>query len=122
MVQVFQPPVYTYKVVKVTKIVDGDTIDVQLDVGFESYVHKRLRFLGIDTYETRGDERELGLLAKARLAEILESADRLYVQTEMDGEGKYGRVLATLWIQHGDDITNVNAQLLEEGHGVEYMV
>lgn len=118
--QVFQPPVYTYKVKEVTKIVDGDTIDVNLDVGFEFYVHKRLRFLGIDTYEVRGDEREQGLVAKARLAEIIESADRLYVQTKMDGEGKYGRVLAWLWVEKGGELTNVNVQLLEEGHGVAY--
>jgi len=118
----FEPPVYTYKVALVTKIVDGDTIDVHLDVGFESYVHKRLRFLGIDTYETRGDEREQGLLAKARLTEIIAAADRLYVQTVMDGEGKYGRVLATLWSEIDGVLTDVNRQLIVEGHGVEYMV
>ena len=122
MTQIFEPPVYTYKVNEVIKIVDADTIDVSLDVGFESYVYKRLRFLGIDTYEIRGDEREQGLIAKARLTEIIESADRLYAQTIMDGEGKYGRVLAWLWIKKGDELTNVNIQLLEEGHGTPYPV
>ena len=116
----FTKPVYCYRVVEVVKVVDGDTADVLLDVGFHTYLQKRLRFLKIDTWETRGDERELGLIAKARLIELLEEADAVYVQTEMDAEGKYGRVLAWLWVQNGAAITNVNEQLLLEGHGTVY--
>lgn len=120
--QVFEPPVYTYRVKEVVKVIDGDTIDVQLDIGFASYLRKRLRFLGVDTYEKRGEERELGLAAKARLEEILASADNIYVQTVMDSRGKYGRVLAWLWVETAGELTLVNNQLIVEGHGVAYPI
>ena len=116
----FTRPVYCYRVVKVVKVVDGDTCDVLLDVGFHTYLQKRLRFLKIDTWEVRGSEREQGLLAKARLQELLDESDKVYVQTEMDSEGKYGRVLAWLWVEKEATITNVNDQLLIEGHGDLY--
>lgn len=115
----FTKPVYCYRVAKLLKVVDGDTADVLLDVGFGTYMRKRLRFLGIDTWETRGEERELGLVAKERLIEILDAADAIYVQTEMDAKGKYGRVLAWLWVENGATVTSVNEQLLLEGHGTE---
>lgn len=113
----FQRPTYTYRVVKVLNVVDGDTIDVLLDVGFHTHLTKRLRFLGVDTWEVRGEERERGFVAKARLGEILADADRIYVQTVMDATGKYGRVLAWLFCEKGGEVTNVNEQLLLEGHG-----
>lgn len=116
----FTKPVYCYRVVEVVKVVDADTADVLLDVGFHTYLRKRLRFLKIDAWEVRGKERELGLVAKARLEELLEESDAVYVQTEMDAEGKYGRVLAWLWVQNGAAVTNVNEQLLLEGHGTVY--
>lgn len=122
MTQQFQYPSYTYRVKEVVKVIDGDTIDVALDVGFASYLRKRLRFMGVNTWEVRGAEREKGLIAKARLEEILNAADRVYVQTIMDSQGKYGRVLAYVWVETGDAVTLVNTQLIEEGHGVEYMV
>ena len=120
--QIFEPPVYTYRVKEVVKVIDGDTIDVQLDIGFASYLRKRLRFLGVDTYEVRGDEREKGLLAKARLIEMLGAADQIYVQTVMDSKGKYGRVLAWVWVENNGKLTLVNTQLIEEGHGVAYPI
>ena len=113
----FQKPTYTYRVVQVLHIVDGDTVDVLIDVGFHTYITKRLRFLGVDTWEVRGEERERGLIAKARLAELLADADRIYVQTVMDATGKYGRLLAWLFCEKGDTVINVNEQLLLEGHG-----
>jgi len=116
----FARPVYCYRVVRVVKVVDADTIDVLLDVGFHTYLQKRLRFLKIDTWEVRGDERELGLIAKDRLIELLDESDNVYVQTEMDAEGKYGRVLAWVWAEKGAAITNLNDQLLIEGHGDLY--
>lgn len=114
---VFQKPTYTYKA-KVVKVIDGDTIDVRLDVGFDTHIFKRLRLLGVDTWELRGDERERGLVAK----EFVESRMRLchnevYVQTEMDGEGKYGRVLAWVWTENVSGITCLNEELIEYGHG-----
>jgi len=118
----FQRPTYTYRVKEVVKVVDGDTIDVQLDVGFASYLRKRLRFMGVNTWEKSGAEKEKGLLAKARLEELLDGADNIYVQTIMDSQGKYGRVLAYVWVETADVVTLVNTLLIEEGHGVEYMV
>ena len=117
---VFTKPVYIYRVVKVVKVVDGDTIDVLLDVGFHTYLQKRLRFLKIDTWEVRGEEREQGLIAKARLIELLEESDAVYVQTVMDARGKYGRVLAWLWTEKDSVMTNINDQLLVEGHAQLY--
>jgi micrococcal nuclease len=117
---VFTKPVYIYRVVKVVKVVDGDTIDVLLDVGFHTYLQKRLRFLKIDTWEVRGEEREQGLLAKDRLIELLDESDAVYVQTVMDARGKYGRVLAWLWTEKDSAMTNINDQLLIEGHAQLY--
>lgn len=122
MTQVFEPPVYTYRVKEVVKVVDGDTIDVQLDIGFASYLRKRLRFLGVDTYEKSGEDREKGLAAKARLEEILGAADKIYVQTVMDSQGKYGRLLAWVWVEVDGEVSLVNTQLITEGHGVAYPV
>ena len=114
---VFTKPVYCYRVVEVIKVVDADTCDVLLDVGFHTYLRKRLRFLGIDTWEIRGEEREKGLIAKKRLEELLSDSDEIYVQTEMDAKGKYGRVLAWLWTEKDATITNINEKLLLEDHG-----
>ena len=117
----FQEPNYTYRA-KVVEIIDGDTIDVSIDVGFNTTLRKRLRFLGIDTYELRGDERDKGIVAKDRLRELLSKSDRIFVQTKMDATGKYGRVLAWVWVKpkYGGDPINITEQLLAEGHGVPY--
>ena len=117
---VFTKPTYCYRVVEVVKIVDGDTCDVLLDVGFHTYLLKRLRFMGIDTWEVRGEERPKGLIAKDRLIELIESSDKVYVQTVMDARGKYGRVLAWVWTEKDEILTNVNEILLLEGHATEY--
>lgn len=114
----YKEPSYTYRA-KVVHVVDGDTIDVQIDVGFKTFLHKRLRLLGIDTWEVRGEEREKGLIAKDRVVELTLNKDVL-VQTVMDGEGKYGRVLAWIWIPTDQDPLCLNSLLLEEGHGTEY--
>ena len=117
----FQYPPYVYRCT-VSKVVDGDTVDVDIDVGFGITVHKRLRFLGVDTYETRGKEKEKGLEAKFALEEMIYNAKAVYVQTKMDATGKYGRVLAWLWVADDEGIINVNQQLLIEGHGVPYEI
>jgi len=121
-----QLPHYTYRAT-VVYVVDGDTIDVDIDVGFNILVRKRLRFLGIDTWEVRGEEKEKGKIAKARLQEIIDQAETIYVQTVMDATGKYGRLLAWLWTvcdtnwtESGEHIVNVNELLLREGHGTPY--
>lgn len=115
----FAPPNYVYRV-EVERIIDGDTIDVRIDVGFKTFVFKRLRFLGINAFEVHGEEKEKGLAAKARLEELLSQADNVYIQTVMDATGKYGRVLAWIWTDVDGVMNNVNEILLEEGHGVVY--
>ena len=107
---------------KLLKIVDGDTIDVDLDLGFSVVLKKqRIRLYGINTPESRTrdlEEKRYGLAAKARLRELLEAAETITVKTAIDkkARGKYGRILGTIY---ADDI-NVNDKLLEEGHAVEY--
>lgn len=118
----FTHPVYVYRVLEITKVVDGDTIDVVLDLGLHVRIHRRLRFMGIDTWEVRGEEREKGLAAKSRLQEMLDAGEKIYVQTVMDSEGKYGRVLAWLWVETNGQPLCLNEQLVLEGHGVEYSV
>jgi micrococcal nuclease len=111
-------PDYTYTAT-VDRVIDGDTLDVHIDVGFHTNIFKRLRLLDIDTDELRGgtvETKQRAVLAKQRLEELLRNADKLYVQTEMDTEGKYGRVLAYLWIETDGNVMNVNEQLLLEGY------
>ena len=106
---------YTYKA-KLDRVVDGDTIDVNIDLGFDITVHKRVRLAGIDTPESRTrdlEEKKRGLAAKYRLTEIL---DKGSLQVESKEVGKYGRVLGVLLI---DDL-NINKTLVEEGYAVEY--
>lgn len=111
-------PSYTYRA-KLVKVVDADTIDVQIDVGFNCHIYKRLRLLGVDAWETRGEERERGLVAKAYTTAFLETEDTIYVQTIMDAQGKYGRVLAWVWKNTSNGPVCLNIKLLEEGHGQE---
>ena len=104
------------------KIIDGDTIDVDLDLGFSVMLKKqRIRLYGINTPESRTrdlEEKRYGLAAKARLRELLEEADTITVRTAIDkkARGKYGRILGTIW---ADDL-NVNERLVEEGHAIPY--
>ena len=115
----FKYPHYIYRA-KVVNIVDGDTIDVDLDLGFNITVRKRLRFIGIDTWEVRGEEKEKGIIAKERLTELLSYGD-VYIQTKIDATGKYGRVLAWVWVDiPNEGKLNINNILLEEGHGTAY--
>ena len=121
-------PNYTYRAV-VTRVVDGDTVDVNLDLGFGIFIKDRVRLLGIDTPESRPrrkQEKVLGLAAKARIKEIIAGArlipgkrgkKQIFVSTTKDGKGKFGRILGTLWV-NGE---NVNLQLVAEGHAREYM-
>lgn len=101
-----------YPVEEVTRIVDGDTVDVVIDLGFDITLKERLRFYGINAWETRGDERPLGLKAKQFVVEQLSGATVIYIDVPEKERGKYGRVLATLYV----DGKNINKLLLEHGH------
>ena len=115
----FTKPNYTYRAT-LDRVIDGDTIDVYLDLGCHTSVHKRLRFLELDTEELRGgtDETKASAqAAKARVQELLDNASRIYVSTEMDDEGKYGRLLAYVWYEDADGIAhNLNKQMVTEGY------
>ena len=99
--------------------VDGDTVDVTLDLGFDILYNNRIRLLGIDTPESRTrdlEEKKLGLAAKDRVKELCPVGSTVTVKTTKDGRGKFGRILGEIYV--GD--VNVNKLLIEEGHAVEY--
>ena len=120
---------YEYKAV-IDRVVDGDTIDVTIDLGFSVWKKMRVRMEGINTPESRTrdlEEKKRGLAAKDRLKSILEFNDNKCV-LKVSGVGKYGRALATVLVEslsplNGKDgitLIDVNKQLIEEGHAVEY--
>ena len=113
---------YTYKI-DVLRVIDGDTIDANIDLGFDVSVKKRIRFMGINTPESRTrdkEEKARGLAAKARVQELLGEADE--IQLTSHGVGKFGRCLGELNLSNEDGLTmvNLNKRLIEEGHAVEY--
>ena len=120
---------YEYKAV-VDRVVDGDTIDVTIDLGFSVWKKMRVRMEGINTPESRTrdlEEKKRGLAAKDRLKNILEFNNNKCI-LKVSGVGKYGRALATVLVEslsplNGEDgvtLIDVNKQLIEEGHAVEY--
>jgi len=116
---------YIYRA-KLDRVVDGDTIDAMIDVGFDIWVKKRIRYMGIDTWESRTrdlDEKKKGMAAKYRNLELLEkvSAKSGYFRLKSHGVGKYGRVLGEIFIQDEDGKSIcINEQLKVEGHAYEY--
>ena len=116
---------YIYKA-KLDRVVDGDTVDALIDVGFDIWFKKRIRFKGVDTWESRTrnlEEKKLGLAAKARTKELLEkvSSKSGYFRIKSYGLGKYGRVLADVFIMDKDGKQwNVNETLITEGHAYIY--
>mgnify|MGYP003137525296 FL=1 len=116
---------YIYRA-KLDRVVDGDTIDALIDVGFDIWVKKRIRYMGIDTWESRTrdlDEKKKGLAAKARNKQLLDevSSKPGYFRLKSYGVGKYGRVLGEVFIMDSEGKQyNINEQLKAEGHAYEY--
>lgn len=114
---------YTYKA-KLIRIIDGDTVDAEIDLGFGVFLKQRIRLYGINTPETRTTdlvEKERGFAAKQRLTEILDK--EFIVETILNKRGKFGRVLGILHVENEEGIrTNINEQLVKEGHAVEYLL
>lgn len=108
---------YDYKA-KLLRVIDGDTIDAMIDLGFNTWIKKRVRLYGIDAPESRTkdlEEKRQGQAATKRLQELLASTNgELIIHSH--GIGKYGRCLGTLFIGE----CNINQQLLLEGHAEEY--
>jgi len=111
---------------KLERVVDGDTIDALIDVGFDIWVKKRIRYKGIDTWESRTrdlDEKAKGLEAKARNKELLMevSSKSGYFRLKSFGVGKYGRVLGEIYIEDAEGKQyNINETLISEGHAYIY--
>ena len=117
---------YNFRVVEVNRVVDGDTIDVTIDLGFDLFKKERVRVAGVDTPEKRTrdlEEKALGYDATHWLEDKLNGAiagdDDLVIRTELDGGvGKYGRLLG--WLYIGDEEVSLNEQMIEEGYAWAY--
>jgi micrococcal nuclease len=111
---------FSYRVDKVTKIVDGDTIDVMLDLGFDIKYKSRVRLFGIDTPESRTRdkvEKKYGLLSKKFLQEQIKKSKKVTIKTyKGDETGKFGRILGDVFL----DGKSVNSLMCTKGHAVEY--
>jgi micrococcal nuclease len=111
---------YTYNS-EVIKVVDGDTIDALVDLGFDTWKKVRIRFQGFNAPESRTrdlEEKKLGLAAKARVKEILKENKNKFI-LKSHGVGKYGRCLGEIFVESlGED--SLQKTLINEGHGVEY--
>ena len=117
---------YNFRVVKINRVVDGDTIDVTIDLGFDLYKKERVRVAGVDTPEKRTknlEEKALGIDAtgwlKAKLEETIKGDEELTVRTELKGGvGKYGRLLG--WLYIGDSNISLNELMIEQGYAHAY--
>ena len=117
---------YNFRVTKIKKVVDGDTIDVVIDLGFDLMKTERVRIAGVDTPEKRTrdlEEKALGLDAtnwlKEKLTETIKGDEELTIRTELvGGTGKYGRLLG--WLYVGDSAVSLNQQMIQEGYAWEY--
>ena len=105
---------------KLVRVVDGDTCDAMIDLGFHVWVKCRIRFMGVDTWESRTrnlEEKKLGLKAKAYTLEMLSRNDGKFT-VKSHGVGKYGRLLGEIFIE-GED-KSLNQLLIDNGHAYEY--
>ena len=117
---------YNFRVTEITKVLDGDTIDVEIDLGFDLYKKERVRIAGVDTPEKRTrdlEEKALGIDAtnwlKNKLESTLAGDDELTIRTELvGGVGKYGRLLG--WLYVGDDTVSLNEQMIKQGYAWAY--
>jgi len=117
---------YNFRVVEINRVLDGDTLDVTIDLGFDLFKKERVRVAGVDTPEKRTrdlEEKELGIDAtnwiKKHLEEAINGEEDLVIRTELvGGMGKYGRLLG--WLYIGDSIISLNEMMIEEGYAWSY--
>ena len=118
---------YNFRVTEINRVLDGDTIDVTIDLGFDLFKKERVRIAGVDTPEKRTrdlEEKALGIDATNWLKKKLEDTiagdgDELSIRTELvGGVGKYGRLLG--WLYVGEDIISLNEQMITEGYAWAY--
>jgi micrococcal nuclease len=114
---------YKYFVKEVTKVIDGDTIDVIIDLGFDIMFSSRVRLAGIDTPESRTTdkvEKALGLESKEYLKKNLKDAKSIVIKTEkMNSSEKYGRILG--WLYINDDTESINDKMINDGYAWGYL-
>ncbi len=114
---------YNYKA-KLLRVVDGDTIDAEIDLGFKIFIKERIRLMGIDTPESRTRnlaEKSWGKAAKYRLEELLAEADGDFtLVTQMQKKGKFGRILGTIQVSTKDGIVDANQILMNEQLAIPY--
>jgi len=108
---------YQYGAV-ITEVYDGDTCTVEFDLGFKIHFTEKVRLIGINAPEVRGDERERGLISRDRLREkILNQA--VFIETEKDEKEKYGRYLGKIYLKNSDDsLLCINDWMVDEGLAV----
>ena len=119
---------YNFRVVSIDRVVDGDTIDVSIDLGFDLIKKERVRIAGIDTPEKRTrdlEEKALGIDAtnwmKKNLEDTIAGDDELTIRTELvGGMGKYGRLLG--WLYVGESDVSLNEIMIEQGYAGHTMV
>ena len=118
---------YNFRVTEIVKVLDGDTIDVLIDLGFDLFKKERVRIAGVDTPEKRTrdlEEKALGIDATNWLKKKLEDTiagegDELTIRTELvGGTGKYGRLLG--WLYINEDVISLNEQMITEGYAWAY--
>jgi len=113
---------YIYRIKQITKVVDGDTIDADIDLGFDISLSKRIRLAAVDTPESRtadANEKKYGLESKEWLKHKVENAKNILIKTELpDSTEKYGRIIGHLFIN--DQETSLNDQMIVEGYAWEY--
>ena len=117
---------YNFRVTEINRGVDGDTIDVTIDLGFDLFKKERVRVAGVDTPEKRTrnlEEKELGIHAtnwlKKQLEDTIAGDEELIIRTELKGGvGKYGRLLG--WLYIGDNNISINEQMIDEGYAWSY--
>ena len=117
---------YNFRVTEINRVLDGDTIDVTIDLGFDLFKKERVRIAGVDTPEKRTRDKEEKLLGidatiwmKEKLTETIKGDEELTIRTELvGGMGKYGRLLG--WLYIGEDTVSLNEQMITEGYAWEY--
>ena len=113
---------YIYRIKEITKVVDGDTIDADIDLGFDISLTKRIRLAGVDTPESRttdANEKKYGIESKEWLKHKVESAKNILIKTELpDSTEKYGRIIGHLFVN--DQETSLNDQMIVEGYAWHY--
>ena len=114
---------YNYKAT-LMRVVDGDTIDAEIDLGFKVFIKERIRLMGIDTPESRTRnlaEKSWGKAASARLSELLAEADgKFTLVTKLQKKGKFGRILGTIQVSTKDGIVDANQVLMNENFAIPY--